>query len=145
MAPKKKDAAEEKYSVELRFGRTKANLSMGVVGLPNVGKSSFFNLVTDAAHAEAANYPFCTIKPQEGRCEIPDPRFKKLCEMWKPKSEVPAYLNITDIAGLVRGAHAGEGLGNEFLSNIQAVDGIFHMLRLFENDEVTHVDDEVDP
>lgn len=144
MAPKKKAAETKGYSLELRFGRTKANLKMGVVGLPNVGKSSFFNLLTKQT-AEAQNFPFCTIAPNEGRVQLQDPRWKKLCEMWKPKSQVPAYLNLTDIAGLVRGAHEGEGLGNEFLSHIQAVDGIFHMVRIFENDEVTHVDDCVDP
>jgi len=95
--------------------------------------------------AEAQNFPFCTINPNEGRCKVPDPRFEKLCEMWKPKSIVPAYLNVTDIAGLVRGAHEGAGLGNDFLSHIQAVDGIFHMIRLFEDTDVTHVDDSVDP
>eukprot|EP00392_Amoebophrya_sp_AT5.2_P002402 g2407.t1 len=136
MAPKKKDE-KPAYSVELRFGRTKANLKMGIVGLPNVGKSSFFNLLTKQA-AEAANFPFCTIKPNEGRCKVPDPRFDTLCTMWKPKSIVPAYLNITDIAGLVRGAHEGAGLGNDFLS-------IYHMVRLFDDPDVTHVDDSVDP
>jgi len=145
MAPKKKGKDEEAgYKLELRFGRTKANLKMGVVGLPNVGKSSFFNLLTKQS-IDAANFPFCTIKPNEGRVQLPDPRFEKLCSMYKPKSEVPAYLNVTDIAGLVRGASEGEGLGNEFLSHIAAVDGIYHMVRLFESDEVTHVDDSVDP
>merc|ERR1712194_132142 len=95
--------------------------------------------------AEAQNFPFCTINPNEGRCKFPDPRFEKLCEMWKPKSIVPAYLNVTDIAGLVRGAHEGAGLGNDFLSHIQAVDGIYHMVRLFDDPEVIHVDDTVDP
>jgi len=144
MAPKKKGEEKEGYQLEMRFGRTKANLKMGVVGLPNVGKSSFFNLLTKQS-IDAANFPFCTIKPNEGRVKLPDERFDTLCKMYKPKSEVPAYLNVTDIAGLVRGASEGEGLGNEFLSHIQAVDGIFHMVRLFENDEVTHVDDSVDP
>ncbi len=179
MAPKKKADEKPTYSVELRFGRTKSNLKMGVVGLPNVGKSSFFNLITKQS-AEAANFPFCTINPNEGRCRVPDERFDNLCKMWKPKSEVPAYLNVTDIAGLVRGAHEGAGLGNDFLSHIQAVDGksvllmqyrlcdrvycaccfsdllpdcvyqnfssgIYHMVRLFEDDDVTHVDDSVDP
>lgn len=91
------------------------------------------------------NFPFCTINPNEGRVQLPDPRYDLLCSKYKPKSEVPWYLNITDIAGLVKGAHEGEGLGNWFLSHIQAVDGIFHMVRLFESDEVTHVDDSVDP
>lgn len=144
MAPKKKEADKGGYSLELRFGRTKANLKMGVVGLPNVGKSSFFNLMTKQ-HIDAANFPFCTINPNEGRVQLPDDRFTDLCKRYKPKSEVPAYLNITDIAGLVKGASEGEGLGNAFLSHIQAVDGIYHMVRLFENDEVTHVDDSVDP
>jgi len=145
MAPKKKgDDANAGYSVDLRFGRTKANLKMGIVGLPNVGKSSFFNLLTKQA-IDAANFPFCTINPNEGRCRVPDPRFDKLVELWKPKSVVPAYLNITDIAGLIRGASQGEGLGNDFLSHISSVDGIFHMVRLFDDTEVTHVDDTVDP
>lgn len=144
MAPKKKDDKGAGYSVEMRFGRTKANLNMGVVGLPNVGKSSFFNLLTKQT-AEAGNFPFCTIDPNHGRCRVPDARFDKLCELWKPKSIVPAYLNITDIAGLVKGAADGAGLGNAFLSHIQAVDGIFHMVRLFDSDEVTHVDESVDP
>lgn len=146
MAPKKKEAPPA-YSVELRFGRTKSNLKMGVVGLPNVGKSSFFNLLTkrdEGKQAEAANFPFCTIDPNQGRCHVADPRFDKLCELWKPKSQVPAYLNVTDIAGLIKGASEGEGLGNAFLSHIQAVDGIFHMVRLFDDPEVTHVEDSVD-
>lgn len=144
MAPKSKKDEKPGYCVELRFGRTSSNLKMGVVGLPNVGKSSFFNLLTKQA-AEAQNFPFCTINPNEGRCRVPDPRFDKLVEMWKPKSVVPAFLNVTDIAGLVRGAHEGAGLGNDFLSHIQAVDGIYHMVRLFDDPDVTHVDDTVDP
>lgn len=144
MAPKKKENTEEKYDLELRFGRSGNNLKMGIVGLPNVGKSSFFNLMTKQT-ADAANFPFCTIEPNKGRVQVPDVRYDKLCEMWKPPSEHPSYLNLVDIAGLVRGASKGEGLGNEFLTNIQQVDGIFHMVRIFESDEVTHVDDSVDP
>jgi obg-like ATPase 1 len=114
------------------------------VGLPNVGKSTFFNIVTKLA-IPAENFPFCTIEPNEARVNVPDERFDWLCQLYKPKSEVPAYLEITDIAGLIRGAHAGDGLGNAFLSHIRAVDGIFHVLRAFEDSEITHVDDTVDP
>ena len=91
---------------------------MGIVGLPNVGKSSTFNFLTKL-HVPAENYPFCTIDPSKAVVPVPDPRFNKLCEMWKPKSEVSAVLSIVDIAGLVRGASKGEGLGNHFLSNIK--------------------------
>jgi len=117
---------------------------MGVLGLPNVGKSSLFNLLTEQAVA-AENYPFCTIDPNESRCPVPDQRFEWLCEFWQPVSRVPAYLHITDIAGLIKGAHQGAGLGNAFLSHIQAVDGLYHVLRAFDNPEVVHVDDSVDP
>lgn len=127
-----------------RFGRVKSNLKMGILGLPNVGKSSLFNLLTEQAVA-AENYPFCTIDPNESRCPVPDQRFEWLCELWKPASKIPAYLMITDIAGIIRGAHSGAGLGNAFLSHISAVDGLFHVVRAFENDEVVHVDDSVDP
>ena len=113
-------------------------------GLPNVGKSSLFNLLTDQSTA-AENFPFCTIDPSEARCAVPDERYDKLVEMWKPPSEYPAYLQVTDIAGLVRGAAEGAGLGNAFLSHIAAVDGIFHVVRAFESDEIVHVDDSVDP
>uniref|UniRef100_A0A7S3JW50 Obg-like ATPase homolog n=1 Tax=Aureoumbra lagunensis TaxID=44058 RepID=A0A7S3JW50_9STRA len=117
---------------------------MGIVGLPNVGKSSLFNLLTEQT-ADAANYPFCTIDPNEAQCPVPDQRFKWLCELYKPASKVPAVLKVTDIAGLIRGASEGAGLGNAFLSHIQAVDGIFHVIRAFESEEVIHVDDSVDP
>jgi obg-like ATPase 1 len=117
---------------------------MGVVGLPNVGKSSLFNLLTDQSIA-AENFPFCTIEPNEARCAVPDERYDFLCNMWKPPSEYPAYLHVTDIAGLVRGAAEGAGLGNDFLSHISAVDGIFHVVRAFDSEEVIHVDDSVDP
>jgi len=127
-----------------RFGRVKANLKMGIVGLPNVGKSSMFNLLTEQAVA-AENYPFCTIDPNESKCPVPDARFEWLCDLWKPASKVPAFLMITDIAGIIKGASTGAGLGNAFLSHISAVDGIYHVVRAFDNPEVVHVDDSVDP
>ncbi|KAI9007602.1 P-loop containing nucleoside triphosphate hydrolase protein [Hyaloraphidium curvatum] len=127
-----------------RFGRVRSNLRMGVVGLPNVGKSSLFNLLCDQS-AAASNFPFCTIDPNESRCPVPDARYDYLCELWKPPSTYPPYLHVTDIAGLIRGASTGAGLGNAFLSHIQAVDGYFHVVRAFDNSEVVHVDDTVDP
>ena len=143
MPPKKKDEPEEAVGAA-RFGRVRNNLKMGVVGLPNVGKSSLFNLLTDQSIA-AENFPFCSIEPNEARCAVPDERYDFLCNMWKPPSEYPAYLHVTDIAGLVRGAAEGAGLGNDFLSHISAVDGIFHVVRAFDSEEVIHVDDSVDP
>ncbi|AQK40931.1 GTP-binding protein PTD004 [Zea mays] len=142
MPPKaKKDAAPSERPI---LGRFSSHLKIGIVGLPNVGKSTFFNIVTKLA-IPAENFPFCTIEPNEARVNVPDERFDWLCKLYKPKSEVPAYLEVTDIAGLIRGAHAGDGLGNAFLSHIRAVDGIFHVLRAFEDAEITHVDDTVDP
>ena len=138
-----KKVGGEKEAVP-RFGRIKANLKMGILGLPNVGKSSLFNLLTDQA-AAAENYPFCTIDPNESRCPVPDQRYNYLVDLFKPKSEVPAFLQITDIAGLIRGASEGAGLGNAFLSHIQAVDGLYHVVRAFEDPDVIHVDDSVDP
>jgi obg-like ATPase 1 len=93
----------------------------------------------------AANYPFCTIDPNNTRCAVPDKRYKKLCDIWKPPSKYPAFLHLVDIAGLIKGASEGAGLGNAFLSHIQAVDGIYHVVRAFESQEVTHVDDTIDP
>ena len=143
MPPKKKvgDAAEKLP----RFGRLKGSLKMGIVGLPNVGKSSLFNLLGESAAAAAENFPFCTIDPNETRCEVPDKRYQFLVDIWKPPSTQPAYLHLVDIAGLIKGASEGAGLGNAFLSHIQAVDGLFHVLRAFDDVEVTHVDDSVDP
>lgn len=128
-----------------RFGRVKNNLSMGFVGLPNVGKSTIANLLCGAMHAEAANYPFCTIDPNVMSVVVPDQKFKYLADTWKSTSIVPAVLKVVDIAGLIKGAAEGAGLGNAFLSHIAAVDGIFHLIRCFESEEVIHVDDSVDP
>jgi obg-like ATPase 1 len=140
MPPKKKHV-EEKAAI---IGRMGTNLTCGIVGLPNVGKSTFFNVITKSA-APAENFPFCTIDPNESRVAVPDPRFDFLVNFFKPASKMPAYLNVTDIAGLVKGAHEGQGLGNAFLSHIKACDALFHMIRTFVSDEVTHVEGEVDP
>ncbi|MCX8135002.1 MAG: redox-regulated ATPase YchF [Roseococcus sp.] len=117
----------------------------GIVGLPNVGKSTLFNALTRTAAAQAANYPFCTIEPNVGRVAVPDPRLETLARIAKSAKLVPASLEFVDIAGLVRGASKGEGLGNQFLANIREVDAIVHVLRCFEDSDVTHVDGSVDP
>lgn len=126
------------------LGRPGNHLKMGIVGLPNVGKSSLFNILTQLS-VPAENFPFCTIEPNEARVPVPDARYDWLVDHWKPASAVSAYLQITDIAGLVKGASTGEGLGNAFLSHIKAVDGIFQVLRIFESNEITHVDGSLDP
>jgi len=138
----KKGKEEEKVRVIL--GRPSNSLCMGIVGLPNVGKSTLFNILTKLS-VPAENYPFCTIEPNEARVSVPDERYDWLVDFHKPASKVPAVLQITDIAGLIRGASKGEGLGNNFLSHIRAVDGIFHVVRIFEDGEVTHVEGAVDP
>jgi GTP-binding protein YchF len=117
----------------------------GIVGLPNVGKSTLFNALTATAAAQAANYPFCTIEPNLGRVAVPDPRLDALAAIAKSQKIVPTSLEVLDIAGLVRGASKGEGLGNQFLANIREVDAVIHVLRCFENGDVTHVEGSVDP
>jgi hypothetical protein len=117
----------------------------GIVGLPNVGKSTLFNALTRTAAAQAANYPFCTIEPNTGEVAVPDPRLKKIAEIAKSKEIIPTRISFVDIAGLVRGASKGEGLGNQFLANIREVDAIVHVLRCFEDDDITHVEGRIDP
>lgn len=140
MPPKKKEEPVKKVIL----GRTSNTLQMGLVGLPNVGKSTTFNVLSKLS-VPAENYPFCTIDPNTARVNIPDKRFDKLCEMYQPKSKVMAQIAITDIAGLVKGASTGAGLGNAFLSHINAVDGIYHVVRAFPNEEVIHEEGELDP
>lgn len=117
----------------------------GIVGLPNVGKSTLFNALTETQAAQAANYPFCTIEPNVGNVGVPDERLDKLAEIAGSQKIIPTQLGFVDIAGLVRGASKGEGLGNQFLGNIREVDAIVHVLRCFENDDIQHVDNKVDP
>ncbi len=119
-------------------------LKCGIVGLPNVGKSTLFNCLS-SAKAQSANFPFCTIEPNVGVITVPDERLTKLVEMCRPKSVVPATVEIVDIAGLVKGASKGEGLGNKFLANIRETDAILHVLRCFDDDNITHVDGSIDP
>ena len=117
----------------------------GIVGLPNVGKSTLFNALTKTAAAQAANYPFCTIEPNTGDVAVPDPRLQAIAEIAKSKEVIPTRLTFVDIAGLVRGASKGEGLGNQFLANIRETDAIAHVVRCFEDGDVTHVEGGVDP
>ncbi len=120
-------------------------LSIGIVGLPNVGKSTLFNALLGAAQAAAANYPFCTIEPNVGVVPVPDRRLERLSALFKPKKTTPTTLEFVDIAGLVAGASKGEGLGNQFLANIREVDAVAHVLRCFEDPDVVHVAGKIDP
>lgn len=140
MAPKKK----EEEPARILLGRPRNTLKMGLVGLPNVGKSTTFNCLTKLS-VPAENYPFCTIEPHEAKVAIEDERFDWLVDFFKPKNSIQAYLSVFDIAGLVKNAHKGEGLGNNFLSNIAAVDGIYHVVRAFEDEEVLHTEGGIDP
>ena len=117
----------------------------GIVGLPNVGKSTLFNALTETAAAQAANYPFCTIEPNVGQVAVPDPRLDEIAKIGGSAKIIETQLAFVDIAGLVRGASKGEGLGNQFLGNIREVDAIVHVLRCFINDDIQHVENRVDP
>lgn len=119
-------------------------MKLGMVGLPNVGKSTLFNAITNAG-AQSANYPFCTIEPNVGMVSVPDERLEKLAEIYKPDKFTPAVIEFVDIAGLVKGASKGEGLGNKFLSNIREVDAVVHVVRCFESDDIIHVEGSVNP
>uniref|UniRef100_A0A1I7Z9J8 OBG-type G domain-containing protein n=1 Tax=Steinernema glaseri TaxID=37863 RepID=A0A1I7Z9J8_9BILA len=141
MPPKKKTDEPER---PLLMGRLGTNLKVGILGLPNVGKSTFFNVLTKS-EAQAENFPFCTIDPNESRVAVRDERFDWLCRHYKPASKVSTFLNVTDIAGLVKGASEGQGLGNAFLSHVSACDALFHLCRAFDDDDVTHVEGEVNP
>lgn len=142
MAPKKDEGPEIGPWMLGRFSKA---LKVGLVGMPNVGKSTLYNSLSKSHHSKTANVPFCTIDPTETRAQLEDERFDWLCQTFKPKSEVKAHLTVVDIAGLISGASKGEGLGNAFLSHIQSVDGIIHVMRAFEDSDIIHAEDTVDP
>src|SRR6201996_5497684 len=125
--------------------KSKMGFKCGIVGLPNVGKSTLFNALTQTAAAQAANYPFCTIEPNVGDVAVPDPRIETLAAIAGSAEIIPTRITFVDIAGLVRGASKGEGLGNQFLANIREVDAVVHVLRCFEDDDITHVEGKIDP
>src|SRR5690242_4826514 len=132
-------------AIAQRTGQRTMGFKCGIVGLPNVGKSTLFNALTETAAAQAANYPFCTIEPNVGEVAVPDPRLEKLAAIAKSAEIIPTRITFVDIAGLVRGASKGEGLGNQFLANIREVDAVAHVLRCFEDDDITHVEGKIDP
>lgn len=133
------------YAVIYHYHRLVLSLSIGIVGLPNVGKSTLFNALTKKAQAEASNYPFTTIEPNVGVVSVPDPRLDKISELVKPAKTIPATMQFVDIAGLVAGAHKGEGLGNKFLSHIRETDAVALVVRCFEDSDVTHVTGKIRP
>ena len=141
---KTKKGKKEEVVKKVYLGRPGNTLQMGIVGLPNVGKSTTFNLLSNN-NAPAGNKPFLTIDPNIAKVDVPDPRFDVLVKLYKPVSEVRAGLNIVDIAGLVSGASEGAGMGNAFLSHIQSVDGIYHVVRAFDDEEIIHFEGELDP
>lgn len=143
MPPKKK--VEEPTTGPWMLGRWSRSLKVGLVGFPNVGKSTLYNSLSKSHHSKCANVPFCTIDPSETRAFVDDPRWDWLVEQHKPKSEVKAFVTVVDIAGLVSGASKGEGMGNAFLSHISGVDGLIHVMRAFEDDDIVHAEDTVDP
>ena len=120
-------------------------MKLGIVGLPNVGKSTLFNAITSTKNAEAANYPFCTIEPNSGIVAVPDKRLDKLAEIWQTNKKTPAIVEFVDIAGLVKGASQGAGLGNKFLGHIRECDAIVHVVRCFDDDNIIHVEGSCDP
>src|SRR5258706_406540 len=132
-------------SITEHIGNDYRRVRSGIVGMPNVGKSTLFNALTQTAAAQAANYPFCTIEPNVGEVAVPDPRLDTLAKLGKSEQIIPTRLSFVDIAGLVRGASKGEGLGNQFLANIRDVDAIAHVVRCFKDDDVTHVQGRIEP